>query len=50
MRGPWNISRMYGDREMENNEISVRKRGGEDLGSMSIEAFVELVNNEALEG
>ncbi|WP_138120376.1 threonine--tRNA ligase [Bathymodiolus heckerae thiotrophic gill symbiont] len=41
---------VVGDREMENNEISVRKRGGEDLGSMSIEAFVELVNNEALEG
>jgi threonyl-tRNA synthetase len=26
---------VVGDREMENNEISVRKRGGEDLGSMS---------------
>ncbi len=35
-----------GKREMENNEISVRRRGGEDLGSMSIEAFVELVNKE----
>ncbi len=33
-----------GDREMENNEISVRQRGGEDLGSMSIEAFIKLVN------
>ena len=33
---------VVGGREMENNEISVRKRGGEDLGSMSIEAFVEL--------
>jgi len=39
-----------GKREMENNEISVRKRGGEDLGSMSIEAFVELVNKETIEG
>ncbi len=38
-----------GKREMENNEISVRKRGGEDLGSMSIEAFVELVNKETVE-
>ena len=37
---------VVGGREMENNEISVRKRGGEDLGSMSIEAFVELVNTE----
>ncbi len=35
-----------GGREMENNQISVRKRGGEDLGSMSIEAFIELVNKE----
>jgi threonyl-tRNA synthetase len=34
---------------MENNEISVRKRGGEDLGSMSIEAFVKLVNNATAE-
>ncbi|MBC8493313.1 MAG: threonine--tRNA ligase [Candidatus Thioglobus sp.] len=41
---------VVGKREMENNEISVRKRGGEDLGSMSIEAFVELVNKETLEG
>ena len=39
-----------GKREMENNEISVRRRGGEDLGSMSIEAFVELVNKETIEG
>ncbi|WP_428087228.1 threonine--tRNA ligase [Candidatus Thioglobus sp.] len=39
-----------GQREMENNEISVRKRGGEDLGAMSIEAFVELVNKETIEG
>lgn len=41
---------VVGKREMENNEISVRQRGGEDLGSMSIEAFVELVNKETLEG
>ena len=35
---------VVGDREMENGEISVRKRGGEDLGSMSVEAFVKLLN------
>jgi threonyl-tRNA synthetase len=35
-----------GGREMENEEISVRKRGGEDLGSMSIEAFIKLVKEE----
>ena len=37
---------VVGDREMENGEISVRKRGGEDLGSMPVEAFVELINQE----
>ncbi len=35
-----------GNREMENKEISVRKRGGEDLGSMSVEAFIDLINQE----
>jgi len=35
-----------GGREMENEEVSVRKRGGEDLGSMSIEAFIKLVKEE----
>ncbi|AYQ56492.1 Threonyl-tRNA synthetase [Bathymodiolus thermophilus thioautotrophic gill symbiont] len=37
---------VVGDREMENGEISVRKRGGEDLGSMSIEAFIKLVKED----
>jgi len=37
---------VVGGREMENDQISVRQRGGEDLGSMSIEAFVELINQE----
>ncbi len=32
-----------GGREMENDQISVRRRGGEDLGSMSIEEFVKLI-------
>ncbi|MDB3893296.1 threonine--tRNA ligase [Candidatus Thioglobus sp.] len=40
---------VVGQREMENNEISVRKRGGEDLGSMSIEAFVEMTQKEEIE-
>ena len=39
---------VVGDREMENGEISVRKRGGEDLGSMSVETFVELINETSL--
>ncbi|SMN11454.1 Threonyl-tRNA synthetase [uncultured Candidatus Thioglobus sp.] len=37
---------VVGDKEVENDEVSVRKRGGEDLGSMSIEAFAELINQE----
>jgi threonyl-tRNA synthetase len=37
---------VVGGREMENGEVAVRKRGGEDLGSMSVEAFVELINQE----
>lgn len=40
---------VVGQREMENNEISVRRRGGEDLGSMSIEAFVEMTQKEEIE-
>ena len=35
-----------GDREMENNEISVRQRGGKDLGSMPLEALIKLINQE----
>jgi len=37
---------VVGDREVENNQISVRQRGGQDLGSMSIEALIELINQE----
>ncbi|WP_126455313.1 threonine--tRNA ligase [Sulfuriflexus mobilis] len=32
---------VVGDREVEDNAVAVRTRGGEDLGSMSIEAFAE---------
>lgn len=39
---------VVGDREMEKGQISVRQRGGEDLGAMSIEAFLEKVNQETL--
>ena len=35
-----------GDREMENNEISVRQRGGKDLGAMPLEALIKLINQE----
>ena len=37
---------VVGDREVENNQVSVRRRGGEELGSMSLEALIELINQE----
>ena len=37
---------VVGDREQENNQVSVRRRGGEDLGSMSLEALTGLINQE----
>lgn len=35
-----------GDKEMQSDEVSVRKRGGNDLGSMTIKAFIELIKIE----
>lgn len=32
-----------GDREMQNGQVAVRTRKGEDLGSMSLQAFIERV-------
>ena len=37
---------IVGDDDAENNTISVRRHGGEDLGAMSIEAFNDLVTTE----
>ena len=34
---------VVGDREVENREIAVRTREGEDLGAMTPEAFVSVV-------
>jgi len=34
---------VVGDRDMENNTVSVRTRAGEDLGAMSLDAFAELL-------
>ncbi|MGV6827201.1 MAG: His/Gly/Thr/Pro-type tRNA ligase C-terminal domain-containing protein, partial [bacterium] len=31
---------VVGDREMENGQVAVRTRSGEDLGSMAVEDFV----------
>ncbi|MCH2058342.1 MAG: threonine--tRNA ligase [Thalassotalea sp.] len=37
---------VVGDKEMENGEIAVRTRGGEDLGKMSVDAFIEKLSEE----
>jgi len=37
---------VIGDREVENGEIAVRARNGDDLGSMSVEAFSQLLQND----
>jgi len=34
---------VVGDKEVETNTVAVRTRTGEDLGTMSIEAFTELL-------
>ena len=38
-----------GNREMENNTISVRARGGEDLGEMSIDDFIHMLQQTVQE-
>jgi threonyl-tRNA synthetase len=37
---------VIGDREMEQGEIAVRRQGGEDLGSMSVDTFISRVQSE----
>ncbi len=37
---------VVGDREMENGSVAVRTRTGEDLGTMSVEAFLEKLVTE----
>ena len=37
---------VVGDREMENGSVAVRTRTGEDLGTMSVEAFLEKLATE----
>jgi len=37
---------IIGEQEAKNGTISVRKHGGEDLGSISIEDFAKLINTE----
>ncbi len=40
---------IVGDSEAEENTVSVRKHGGEDLGKMSIENFADLINKQISE-
>ncbi|MFT7428789.1 MAG: threonyl-tRNA synthetase, partial [Nonlabens sp.] len=40
---------IVGEQEEKEGSISVRKHGGEDLGSMSVAAFSELVQKEISE-
>ncbi|RLD62020.1 MAG: threonine--tRNA ligase [Bacteroidetes bacterium] len=37
---------IVGEKELENNSISVRKQGEGDMGSMTIEEFTEYINTE----
>ena len=37
---------VVGDRDMENNTVSVRHRSGEDLGAMTLDEFAALLKNE----
>ncbi len=37
---------IVGEQEEENNTISVRQHGGEDMGTISVNKFTEIVNNE----
>ena len=37
---------VIGDKEVENNAVAVRTRKGEDLGTLSLEAFEQLMADE----
>lgn len=37
---------VVGDREVENHTVAVRTRGGEDLGALPLQAFMDLARNE----
>ena len=38
---------VLGDREVENNQVAVRARDGADLGTMSVDAFLDRLSDEA---
>ena len=37
---------VVGDRDMENGTVSPRRRSGEDLGAMGLDAFAALLDGE----
>jgi len=37
---------VIGDREVENGQVAVRKRNGDDLGAMSIDDFSQLLTDD----
>ena len=37
---------VVGDREMENRSVAVRTRGGEDLGTLSLDELVQRFTDE----
>jgi threonyl-tRNA synthetase len=37
---------VVGDKEMQSGQVAVRTRKGEDLGSMPVQAFIELMQGE----
>jgi threonyl-tRNA synthetase len=37
---------VIGDREAENGAVAVRTRGGEDMGVMPVEDFIQLVQDQ----
>ena len=37
---------VVGDRDIENGTVSVRTRGGENLGAMPLDAFIERITGE----
>ena len=41
---------IIGDKEVEQNTISVRRQGQGDLGSMTLDAFVKVVEAEIAAG
>ena len=37
-----------GDREIESNQVAIRRRGGEDLGTMNLDDVEKLLSNEKI--